>query len=64
MALVVAARSDWHTAYLACAALALPAMLTALAYGEPERHRQIATKPGLGNAVAAVWRPFVEFFAR
>jgi PAT family beta-lactamase induction signal transducer AmpG len=30
LALVVAARSDWHTAYLACAALGLPAMLTAL----------------------------------
>jgi PAT family beta-lactamase induction signal transducer AmpG len=39
-------------------------MLTALFYGEPERHRQVATKPGFGNAVAAVWRPFVEIFER
>jgi len=64
LALVVAARYGWEAAYLACAALALPAMITALVFGEPERHRQVATKPGLGNAVAAVWRPFVEFFAR
>jgi PAT family beta-lactamase induction signal transducer AmpG len=64
LALVVAARYGWEAAYLACAALALPAMITALVFGEPERHRQVATKPGLGNAVAAVWKPFVEFFAR
>jgi PAT family beta-lactamase induction signal transducer AmpG len=64
IALVVAARSGWEAAYLACAGLALPAMLTALFYGEPTRHRRIANKPGLGNAVAAVWRPFVEFFER
>jgi MFS transporter, PAT family, beta-lactamase induction signal transducer AmpG len=64
LALVVAARSGWEAAYLACAALALPAMLTALFYGEPTRHRRVANKPGFGNAVAAVWRPFVEFFER
>jgi PAT family beta-lactamase induction signal transducer AmpG len=39
-------------------------MLTALVFGEPERHHRVANKPGLGNAVAAVWKPFVEFFAR
>jgi PAT family beta-lactamase induction signal transducer AmpG len=64
LALVVAARSDWHTAYLACAALALPAMLTALLYGEPQRHKRVSSKPGFGNAAAAVWKPFVEFFER
>jgi len=64
LALVVAARSGWELAYLACAGLALPAMITALVFGEPERHQRVATKPGLGNAVAAVWRPFVEFFQR
>ncbi|MFL6841974.1 MAG: MFS transporter, partial [Sphingomicrobium sp.] len=36
LALIVAARSDWSTAYLACAALAIPAMLTALVMGEPK----------------------------
>ncbi len=64
LALVVAARSDWHTAYLACAALALPAMLTALFMGEPKRHRDPAEKKGLSRTVDAIWRPFVEFFAR
>jgi PAT family beta-lactamase induction signal transducer AmpG len=64
LALVVAARSGWEAAYLACALLALPAMITALVFGEPERHHRVATKPGIGNAVAAVWRPFVEFFQR
>src|SRR5215212_1444370 len=54
LALVVAASSGWEAAYLACAALALPAMLTAVILGEPERHKQVATKPGLGLAVAAV----------
>ena len=64
LALVVAARSGWHAAYLACAALALPAMITALVMGEPKRHREPAQKKGFGGAAAAVWRPFVEFFAR
>jgi PAT family beta-lactamase induction signal transducer AmpG len=64
LALVVAARSDWSTAYLACAALALPAMLTALVMGEPKRHREPAEKKGVARTVAAVWKPFVEFFAR
>jgi PAT family beta-lactamase induction signal transducer AmpG len=64
LALVVAARSDWHTAYFACAALALPAMLTALVMGEPHRHREPAEKKGIARTVAAIWKPFVEFFAR
>ncbi len=64
LALVVAARSDWSMAYLACAALALPAMLTALIMGEPKRHRDPVEKKGVARTVAAVWRPFVEFFAR
>src|SRR5690349_13578601 len=46
IALVVAARWGWQAAYLACAALALPAMLTALLYGEPQRHREPAEKKG------------------
>jgi PAT family beta-lactamase induction signal transducer AmpG len=64
LALVVAARADWHAAYLACAALALPAMLTALAVGEPKRHREPAEKKGISRTIAAIWKPFVEFFAR
>ncbi len=64
LALVVAARSDWHTAYLACAALALPAMLAALVMGEPKRHRDPAEKKGIARTIAAIWRPFAEFFLR
>lgn len=64
LALVVAARADWSTAYLACAALALPAMLTALFMGEPHRHRVHADKKGVAGTIESVWRPFVEFFAR
>lgn len=64
LALVVAARSGWEAAYLACAGLALPAMLTALLVGEPARHHEPKGRPGVGRALAAIWRPFVEFFAR
>jgi PAT family beta-lactamase induction signal transducer AmpG len=64
LALVMAARSGWQAAYLACAALALPAMLTALAMGEPKRHRAPTERRGVSGTVSAVWRPFVEFFQR
>jgi len=64
LALVVAARSGWTVAYLACAALALPAMITALVMGEPARHIEPKGRPGFGGAVAAIWRPFLEFFQR
>jgi len=64
LALVVAARADWSTAYLACAALALPAMLTALIMGEPKRHRDPAEHKGIKRTLHAVWKPFVEFFQR
>jgi PAT family beta-lactamase induction signal transducer AmpG len=64
LALVVAARYGWTAAYLATAALALPAMLTGLVVGEPRRHREVSPRRGVGAAVAAVWAPFVQFFAR
>jgi PAT family beta-lactamase induction signal transducer AmpG len=64
LALVVAARADWSSAYLACAALALPAMLTALVMGEPERHRESGEKKGIARTIESMWRPVVEFFAR
>ena len=64
IALVVAARASWEAAYLTCAVLALPAMLTALVFGEPKRHREPAETKGIARTVAAVWRPFVEFFER
>lgn len=64
LALIVAARSGWEAAYLACAALALPAMITALVFGEPKRHREPKGKPGFARAVELVWRPFGEFLRR
>jgi len=63
VALVVAERMGWAAAYVACAAFALPAMLTGLIVGEPARHVAIE-KRGL----AAVWNsivgPFAEFLRR
>ena len=64
LALVLAARVGWELAYLACAMFALPAMITGLVYGEPERHREAKTRRGFGEAVGAVYRPFTEFFQR
>jgi PAT family beta-lactamase induction signal transducer AmpG len=64
LALVVAARADWHIAYYACAVLALPAIVTGLVVGEPERHREPSEKRGLRRTTAALWRPFAEFYAR
>jgi PAT family beta-lactamase induction signal transducer AmpG len=64
LALVVAGRWGWTAAYVACAAFALPAMLTGLVVGEPARHVISIEKRG----VAAVWRsivgPFAEFMRR
>jgi PAT family beta-lactamase induction signal transducer AmpG len=64
LALVVADRMGWAAAYLACAAFALPAMLTGLIVGEPARHVVATGQRGL----AAVWNsiagPFVEFLRR
>jgi PAT family beta-lactamase induction signal transducer AmpG len=64
LALVVAARAGWSVAYLACAAFALPAMLTGLILGEPERHRDPIQRRGIGASLRAVYGPFTEFFQR
>jgi len=64
LALFVAARHGWAAAYLATAVLALPAMLAALIVGEPRRHREVEQRRGVGATLAAIWRPFVQFFAR
>ena len=53
LALVIAARGGWAAAYIVCAGLALPAMVTALAMGEPERHREPAERKGVRRTVAA-----------
>jgi PAT family beta-lactamase induction signal transducer AmpG len=64
LALVLAARVGWELAYLACALLALPAMLTGLIVGEPKRHREPTQRRGLREAVASIYGPFSEFFMR
>jgi PAT family beta-lactamase induction signal transducer AmpG len=64
LALYVAARADWSMAYLACASFALPAMLTALLLGEPERHREPTTRKGLAEVWHSISGPFAEFFQR
>jgi PAT family beta-lactamase induction signal transducer AmpG len=64
LALVLAARVGWEIAYLACAAFALPAMLTGLIVGEPARHKEPTVRKGFGEAVIAIWGPFAEFFKR
>lgn len=64
LALIVAGRYGWQAAYLATALLALPAMLAGLLLGEPRRHREPVQRRGVGDAAAAIWRPFVQFFAR
>ena len=64
LALVVAARMGWASAYVACAAFALPAMFTALIVGEPSRHREPAGRKGLGDIWRSIEGPFTEFFKR
>jgi PAT family beta-lactamase induction signal transducer AmpG len=64
LALVLAARVGWEAAYIACAAFALPAMITGLVMGEPKRHREPTQKKGLAETWAAIVGPFVEFFQR
>lgn len=64
LALVLAARVGWELAYMACAAFALPAMLTALVLGEPERRKIPKRTQGIGEALRAVYGPFTEFFMR
>ena len=64
LALYLAARHGWTAGYLACAAFALPAMITALILGEPERHRPIAERRGIGEVWRSIVGPFGEFFRR
>ena len=64
LALFLAARHGWHLAYAACAVFALPAMLTALVLGEPERHEVVARRRGAGEVWSSIAGPFAEFFRR
>src|SRR5437868_9022924 len=64
LALVIAQRLGWSAAYIACAAFALPAMLAALAMGEPARHREPAKPHGALQAIIAYFSPLTEFLRR
>jgi PAT family beta-lactamase induction signal transducer AmpG len=64
VALVVAGRWGWSTAYIVCAAFALPAMLTGLLVGEPARHLVTKQKQGLAAIGQAIIGPFTEFLRR
>jgi PAT family beta-lactamase induction signal transducer AmpG len=64
LALILAARVGWTAAYLACAAFALPAMLTGVIMGEPARHREPASPRGVLGALVAYFSPLTEFVRR
>lgn len=64
LALVVSARMGWSAAYIACAALALPGMLTGLVMGEPARHVVTIEKRRVAEVWQSVVGPFREFFQR
>jgi len=64
LALVIAARSNWHVAYLSCVLFALPAMIVALLRGEPPRRREPVKRRGLAELGASIVGPFTEFFRR
>jgi PAT family beta-lactamase induction signal transducer AmpG len=64
LALYLAARQGWAVAYIACAAFALPAMLTGLIVGEPARHVVTNEKKGLAAVWSSIVGPFAEFMRR
>ena len=64
VALVVADRVDWNTAYFVCSFFALFAFLTGVFMGEPERHQEPQPLRGPIAAVVAYVSPLAEFFKR
>jgi MFS transporter, PAT family, beta-lactamase induction signal transducer AmpG len=64
LALVIAARAGWDWAYIACTALALPAMIVGLLMGEPPRRVVTIAKRGAGEVMKSIWGPFSEFMQR
>ena len=64
VALVIAQRAGWDSAYMACALFALPAMLVGLVLGEPARRQAPAARRGIAAAVQLVAGPILEFFRR
>ena len=64
LALVLASRIGWSGAYMVCALFALPAMLTGVLLGEPDRRREPTARRGLPEIWASILGPFLEFFRR
>jgi PAT family beta-lactamase induction signal transducer AmpG len=64
IALTVAARSNWTVGYLACAPLALSALMVSLFMGEPARHHEAPPKRGAMELVGAFVSPLKDFFGR
>lgn len=64
LALVLASRVGWQAAYLACAAFALPAMLTGLIMREPPRRLIVVAKRGVREVWKSVVGPIIEFSQR
>lgn len=64
VALYVAARMGWSAAYIACAAFALPAMVTGLIIGEPARHVVTTGQRGLAVVWNSIVGPFAVFLRR
>jgi MFS transporter, PAT family, beta-lactamase induction signal transducer AmpG len=64
LGLVVAARHGWAAGYLACACLALPAIVVGLIMGEPARRVVTIAKRGVGEVMTSIWGPFAEFLQR
>ncbi len=64
LALLLAAPLGWEIAYLACASLALPAMITGLIMGEPARRERVEQRKGLAQMASSVAAPIAEFLKR
>ena len=64
LALLVAAGYGWQAGYAVCATLALPAMLTGLIVGEPERHRDPSRRKGAAELWASIAGPLADFARR
>lgn len=64
VALIVAARADWTTAYIAVSFFGLFAVITGLVMGEPARRQEPKPLKGPVAAAIAYVSPLAEFFKR
>ena len=64
VALIIATRYGWSSAYIACSMFAIPAMATVLLLGEPARRKVTIARKGLAEVWTSIIGPFIEFFQR